>query len=285
MGRVGPAGRKFEIHLYRHGIIMPWNDKNSGYPVPEDWAADVQRLHCPRPLGESLPSTQDDFTKFELNSYQKNEAAVQGYTRMDITGQTIFNSSCNLPYADVESMTADKTTPPQPDYLEGSDMSDLLETIYEATTHHISPQNTMDAPIIPNLTLEIKSGGGSPREAIRQACNNGAHGVRAIQAVDTWGRGSDEPKLYVNRACAYSAVYQDFSGVLELYSHHVEIIPDRPMRFRMTKLDSFLLLRSKEDLFQGVTAFRNLQDMAAECRAAVIEAANARARAVGAANQ
>lgn len=128
----------------------------------------------------------------------------------------------------------------------------------------------------PNLVVELQSGGGSQQIAQLRLVHAGAYFARAMHALDRWRVTTDDPWAYDGTAYAYSAAYLDGTGILEKYSHHVEVMTNGEPRYHMTMLDIIVLALNKEEFVRGITAFRNLRDMAAERRNAIIQAANAR---------
>lgn len=258
---------------------MPWTDVRSKYRGHRDLEMDRKRLRQPRSATEAIPRTADDFQMFLDMSFQISEEGVMTNVFHVIRGPNVYKNETNLLCSNFASMTSDEATDPNPDYLEAANKSDVHPVLVRELASLILPSVQGQGGILsvaPNLAVQVKSGVSCVRTALRQACLDGTHGTRALYAIDRFGRAADELSLYDGRAYAYSAIYQDFSGMLDMFSHHVEVLADGQLRYHMTRLDTIALLADAEKLHAGITAFRNLQDMAAERRNEIIQAANAR---------
>lgn len=287
MKRVGPGDVGFEKILQEHQIIMPWVDVQRRHDGTGDLAAGRERLRQPRAAGEPIPRTADDFHQFTMASYTPNQGSVMGDVFPIMKGPCAYTGIKDLDCSHFASMTSGRATPPRPSYLEGASMKDVHPVVARELAPLIVPSAEHQLmPVAPNLAVTVASGADCIRTAVHQACLAGAHCARALHALDRWGRPADEASPFDGRAVAYSAVYQDYVGALEVYSHRVEVAAGGRPRYRMTKLDTALLLVDEGKLHRGVTAFRNLRDLAAERRDAILKAADARAvRRYGAPSQ
>lgn len=207
------------------------------------------------------------------------EESVRRKAFQPILGPDIYNNVDNLLCSNFSSMTSDLATQPKPDYLEGATITDVHPVVHSELQSVIFPYDYglyEEALTAPNLVVELKSRSGSQQTAQLQVAHEGAYCGRAMHALDRWRRAADDPWAYNGTAYAYSAIYMDGTGTLEMYSHHIEVMANGELRYHMTMLDVIVLALNKEEFVRGITAFRNLRDMAAERRDAIIEAANAR---------
>lgn len=112
--------------------------------------------------------------------------------------------------------------------------------------------------------------------ARRQACYDGAVGVRAMHKLQSFG---DQPKYSNN---AYTITSTLSSGLLTIYTVHLiqATDPADPPEYYMTQLDAWALTGNLEKFRHGAGALRNARDWAKEQRDAFIAAANDRVSAM-----
>lgn len=160
-----------------------------------------------------------------------------------------------------------------PDSFDGAKASDLHSVVRRELNELVIPTKHANVPIIPNFFLEAKGPSGSVSVAEKQACYDGAHGARAMHALQNYKLA--EP-TYDGNAYTYSSTYHD--GTLKLYAHHVTaptMAEERP-EYHMTQIDGWQMTGSIDSFRRGATAFRNARDSAKRHRDSFIQAANAR---------
>jgi hypothetical protein len=122
-------------------------------------------------------------------------------------------------------------------------------------------------PVLPNFFLETKGPHGHQYVALKQACFYGAHGVRAMHVLQNHGL---ETPSYDGIARTFTAVYQQ--GMLTIHAHHATAPSFKGTQpdYHMTQIGAFALTHSVESYIAGVTAFRNVRDIAVRYRDEVI---------------
>jgi hypothetical protein len=75
----------------------------------------------------------------------------------------------------------------------------------EQLNKHIIPSSHTHLTAVPNFSLEAKGPDGSPAEALRQACHNGAVGERAMHSLKMYGQ---DKSVYDNTAHRIYSIYQ-----------------------------------------------------------------------------
>ena len=164
---------------------------------------------------------------------------------------------------------------PQPDWYEGAVPEPGNRQLRKQLDKSIVPSSQRHYPYLPNFFAEVKGPGGRPDVAQLQACHDGALGARAMHRLENLGR---KEEVFDNKARTASGTFQ--SGTLTLYSHHISP-PQRtgyPSQTRMTPLQTFALADTPSSFRQGVGAFRNAEDFAAQLRKDSIEDAHRRNR-------
>ena len=128
-----------------------------------------------------------------------------------------------------------------------------------------------------NFFPEGKGEGGRADVAQRQACHDGAAGARAMHSLQIYQLA--EPK-YEDNANSYSGTYQQGTGLLQLYGHHLTTpkSPGGPSEYHMTQLGSYALTHDREAFQKGAGSLRNLRDLAKTHRDDFIDHANQVAR-------
>lgn len=268
----------FETVLAENNIFMPLYAFPDGRPRPKPagFAADRQRLLAP------CDSLGDDFTEADYERFeQRNNADAEGSVMCHLVPTLAGTSSsipneCSIVFTNMSSMTHNATVRPVPDFFDGASFGALDAGVRKALQGEVAPTKKAAVPLAPNLFLQAKSPAGTISVAKRQACYEGAHGARAMHALQNYGR---EDVVYDEKAYTYSATYQSGSGMLQLFAHHVALAPDGSgPEYHMTKIHGFVLTNGREAFVEGASAFRNAREMAQEHRDALIRAANERAR-------
>ncbi|TWU74648.1 hypothetical protein ED733_003051 [Metarhizium rileyi] len=131
---------------------------------------------------------------------------------------------------------------------------------------------------------EVKSPDGGASVAQHQACYDGAHGARAIHALQNY---EETEPIFDGNAYTYSSTYHSGTGTLQLYAHHITAptTADEQPEYHMTQIDGWQTTGNINSFRRGATAFRNARDSAERYRNSFIKAANARASRAAAAVQ
>lgn len=243
-------------------------------------------LAAPR-LSPSLSGFSDGaFETFqEADARAQKEADVNYHVLRFITGGWQNDHPCalNISFANLEPLMDGRIAPAQPSMYYGADSGQLSPSIRNELDRHIVP--SADRPLAPNLFLECKGPTGHMDVATRQVRYDGALGARAMHSLQNYG--AEEP-VYDGNAYAFSSIYH--TGTLKLYAHHATApTASRPSRgrpeYHTTQLGAFALTGSRDAFVEGVTAFRNLRDLAKQYRDTLIQTANSRTQSGAAATQ
>lgn len=268
-------GPDFEQHLVDHSLY-PDNKKSSA--LNEQYIRD--KLRRPRPSLSLSRFSDEDFDAFQhLNATITNKDDVMIDIVPVMCGTNKILSKRNLLFTELKPITDDIASQPKPDSFDGARVDEIDMRI--RTDEHIYPlivpTNHIHAPAAPNFFLEVKGQLGDLAVLKRQACYDGANGARAMHCLQNYGR--KEP-IYDGKAYAFSAIYHAGVMMLMLFSHHLTAPPTSGGRpeYHLTYLRGYLMMNGRQDLVDGLTAFRNLRDMAQKFRDDFINAANARAR-------
>ncbi|KAK4204707.1 hypothetical protein QBC40DRAFT_261336 [Triangularia verruculosa] len=266
--------KNFEQHLADHDIYLP--SPNRQAPRPN---LDNTRLlfSARRP---SLSDSCFDDSAFE-DLLQKNETESEGTVMRNvipiITGNASIPNEGSLPFTNFESLTGDLTVNAAPDFFDGALPGDVDKSVREDLRQIIIPTTHANVPVAPNFFLEAKALTGNAAVARRQACYYGAHGARAMHALQNY---DEEEPVYDGNAYTYSATYHAGMGALQLYAHHVAAPtePEGRPGYHMTQVKAYSLTSDRETCVQGMGAVRNARDLAQRHRDEFIRSANARAR-------
>ncbi|KAK0617800.1 hypothetical protein B0T17DRAFT_535857 [Bombardia bombarda] len=200
----------------------------------------------------------------------------------------MFTSSTNLPFEDMDTLTNDKTVFPTPSVCHGAHYLDPDVKVIEALPTSIIPKKSgaLYYPAVPNFFLGVTDMLGVGIVLLRQAAHAGAYGAHAIHSLREW-IGVDMlgvKELYDDQAYAYSVTYHPDDCIMKLYRHYITAPTETGGRphYHIQLLNHFLLGRY-DYLIKGVTAFRNLRDLAKQHRDRFIELANLKARGENAA--
>ncbi len=273
----------FEQHLIDHNIYPPFYDfpDDRRLPKPANWAEIRQAL---KSLGGSLsPSLNPElsFEDFERKIRAKTEATIMRTVVPSLTGNPGIPNEGGLPFTNLDSLTANLTVDPVPDFFDGARSGDLDRQVREELDRVIIPSRKAGVPIAPNLFLEAKGPKGALDVAERQAVLDGAHGARMMHALQNYL--VNEP-VYDGNAYTFTATF--VSGGLKLYAHHMTA-PAKPgerPEYHITQLRGLDLTDDPEIWREGTQAFRNLRLFAKDCRDRFIRDANARLREANAAS-
>jgi hypothetical protein len=209
-----------------------------------------------------------------------NSAAV---FENDVMGTIIplLCGAANIPYQqDVLFTTLDPIMPtvtrPKPDFFDGAHLEDLGEHLRNdhRLRSKVIPTRHPSVPVAPNFFLEVKGPSGSSKVALNQVTLDGAYGARGMHALQNYG--SHEP-VYDNNAYTYSATFH--KGELKLYAHFMTAptaLGGRPT-YHIHFLDGWDMTADVDTFLSGITAFRNIRDLAKSHRDTFIRIANTRA--------
>lgn len=260
--------RAFDQHLTDHSI------HHVGCSQKPKLENVLKALSDPRPA-LSLPHVCNElFENFRRNNWQaKNEKDVVTHVIPIVMDECEERSPLvmNKMFRRLGPLT-DATIPlAKPDFSYGALSTRLNPSILSELGRSIFPGPNL--PILPNFFLEVKGPDGRPSVATRQARYAGAIGARGMHSLQNYRQ--EEP-IYDDHAYAFSSTYQD--GHLVLFAHHLTAptAPGGRPEYHMTQLKSFSLTSDLETFIQGVTAFRNVCDLASKHRDAFIEDAESR---------
>lgn len=204
----------------------------------------------------------------------KNEAEVVASVIPMIMGEREETSpvAMNKMFRNLEPLTNTTRIPlAKPDVCYGALLDDLDPSIRSELDQLIIPGGGI--PILPNFFLEVKGPDGRPVVANQQVRHDGAIGARGMHSLQNHLR---KVPIYDESAYSFSSTYQD--GHLVLFTHHLTAptTPGGRPEYHMTQLRSYALTSDRETFIQGVTAIRNLCDLAKHYRDEFINDANSR---------
>lgn len=262
--------RAFEHHLNDHGI------HHVGCSQKPKLETVLEKLSDSRTETTlSLPQAGDQYfdTFLQMNWQAKNEADVVASVIPMITDEQEDKSllAVNRGFRSLRPLTNDTIPSAKPDFYYGASSEDLDPAIRSELAGLIIPGRKL--PILPNFFLEAKGPDGLASVASRQARYFGAIGARSMHHMQNY---KQENPFYDDIAHAFSSTYHH--GLLTLYAHHLTApaTPGGKPEYHMTQLKSFALTSDRETFIRGVTAFRNLRDLAKCYRDSFINVANTR---------
>lgn len=241
----------------------------------EQWKT---RMKDPRASLSPSSFTETDHDAF-LDDLErsKGEPEVMREVFIKIRGPAKYPSATDRPcgnWAPLLSQLSEEAdlVTAQPDYCEGVAQDARNVQIRRDLDSYIVPSLHSGVPFLPNFFVEAKGEEGSLAVARRQTCYDGALGARGMHHLQNYGL----PIAFDNNAYTITAVF--LSGRLDIYAHHLTR-PEGPgpqPHYHMTPVFTCSLDASAESFREGVTAFRNLQDMAHEYREQFILGASLR---------
>ncbi|KFA81650.1 hypothetical protein S40288_11482 [Stachybotrys chartarum IBT 40288] len=218
-----------------------------------------------------LSSMFDSFEKFY---FEVQEATVSSMVMPYLIGDRRFPHQQDAIFTNMAPFTDNRTVRARPDYFEGAKSDSIHKLVKQDLNELIIPTKRVVYPIVPNFFLELKGHGGMQIVATKQVCYDGAHGARAIHALQNYGK--TEPEYDGN---AYTISWTFSNGSLEVYVHHTTapVTEGGLPEYHMTLLGVYPLSLSYDDFIQGLRAFQNSRDIANEYRMQFIEQANQQA--------
>uniref|UniRef100_A0A8H7NNY8 Uncharacterized protein n=1 Tax=Bionectria ochroleuca TaxID=29856 RepID=A0A8H7NNY8_BIOOC len=261
----------FEQHLIDHEVHPPTFASQG----PE-WAEIMEALDRRRPsLSPSLFSSTNFDTFRARNFAAKNEAAVLRAVIPTITGPIEADPLClpNAQFAKLKPLTDGTIVPAKPDFYYGADPKDLDRSIRDELAGDIIPSAWEDRPMVPNFFLEVKGPKGTSGVATLQACYDGALGSRAMHSLQNYNQ--EQPR-YDGKPYTFSSTYE--CGCLNIFAHSITkptTAQGRP-QYHMNLVASWSLIGTLDNFCRGVSAFRNVRDLAKDYRDRFILEANAK---------
>ncbi|EXJ82323.1 hypothetical protein A1O3_06136 [Capronia epimyces CBS 606.96] len=252
-------------HLYEHPDGR--NEKPANF-------GDIQaRLRTARP---SLSPSRFSDTEFDAFQRENARASTEGTTMSRVMPFLAGNEATHHrvqvdhPFNNLEPLAAGVSYA-KPDVYYGAQPSVINPRVRSDLGKHIIPSTTTSRPVAPNFFLEGKGPKGQTDVLQRQALYNGALGARAMHSLQNYGTNTP---VYDNNAYSFSSTYHD--GQLRVYATHPtqSTVPERQSDYHMTQVRSFSLTDTHDRFREGVTAYRNIRDLAKEQRDSFIEKAN-----------
>lgn len=178
-----------------------------------------------------------------------------------------------LPLSNLKPFDKDLSDP-RPDVYHGAALSTIHPRVRADLESYIIPSMVgTTCPAAPNFFFEGKSVQGREVVAKRHALIDGAIGARAMHQLQNYR--ADEPE-YDNKARSFSVTYFAELGALQLYAHYLTkpLTPGGEPETHMTQTHAFAMTGNKDYCREGITAYRNLRDLAKTERDSSIAHAN-----------
>ena len=276
-GRSSAYDRNFEQKLIDNNIYPEEYELPDGSfpPLPDNAEYILDQMRQPR-LSLSPSKFGDEvFRQFKrANAQARDEDEVIINVLPTILGDSdrAHRSAPNKPLTNLAPIAPNQFKDIQPDRYYGAPPEQIDYRIRRDLNHQIVPSTDTRNPNAANFFLEAKGPNGSAAVKTRQACYDGALGARGMHALQNYGQA--EP-TYDNNAHTYSATYHD--GTVKLYAHHLiePPQPGEPPNYYMNQMWHMALTHSPQVCREGIGAFRNARDLAAEERNMLIDQANA----------
>lgn len=271
--KLSAYGKNFQEHLNDHNVYM-----NSQKSRPNNAKAIQSELAKERASLSPSKFSEGAFESFQRESEEVAfESDVMTMLFPRLRGTSDILSKQNVLFTEPKPITDDNAVKPKPDVFDGARLQDLSKELKadEDLRSTVIPTKHPSVPVAPNFFLEAKGPDGNAAVAQRQACYDGAYGVRAIHDLQNYRE--TEP-AYDGNAYTFSSTFHASTGTLQLYSHHVTAPTTNGLpEYHMMKLRGFNMTDTRDTFVAGATAFRNARDLAKRHRDAFIQAANTRA--------
>ncbi|OAL53546.1 kinase-like protein [Pyrenochaeta sp. DS3sAY3a] len=261
----------FEQQLIDNGISLFSRDAN-----PTNWEEMQERLARRRPSLSSSQLSKAAFEDFQHNNDKAiNETEVMCLVFPIIIGKTNIPSGYSHLFDNLEPLT-DHMANPQPNYFNVSHTVEIQRKVRDHLGHYIIPSSYHHRGVLPNFFLQVKGSEGRASHLKRQIAHDLAVGARGMLKLQSYGL--DVP-VFDNKAYTFGATY--YYGHLQLYVMHPTEPrdPNGKPEYHMTQIRAFALDGSLDSLREGITAFRNMRDLAKEKRDDFIASANEMANA------
>lgn len=215
----------------------------------------------------------EDFVQADVRAAKEKQVSESVIPIIEGKIKDLGCRSGGVPFNNLKPLTDGTLKPGNPDIYYGARPAQLSRNVREELSGNIIPTTEDKLPIAPNFFLEIKGPEGSPAVVERQACYNGALGVKGMHSLQSYQQ--DGP-VYDNNVSAITSTYQ--RGLLRMYATHVG--PPRSSGGRpeycMTQLNSWVLTTSPGTCREALRAYRNGREWAEEQRNEAIRQANER---------
>ena len=283
---LGPKDANYQQKLIDNGVY-PYGYKPNGnrQPLPPKWEEINRRLTQHRPSISSSRFPNDDCQKFidaDAETFNEDEVKEDEVRENEVKDSVIpamlramgtslpSGAKKNILFTNIDPMAAG-ISQAKPDYYDGAQPEQIHPEVRAELSNHIIPSSHAHLPAVPNFVLETKGPTGSWLEASRKACHNGAIGARAMQSLRTYRQ--DEP-VCDNDVYSFSSIY--YCGTLKMYGHSVAQPkgPETRQEYYMHQLGVWAMDGNTNQFKDGATAFKNVLDMAKECRDSAIARVN-----------
>ncbi|KHO00982.1 uncharacterized protein MAM_01760 [Metarhizium album ARSEF 1941] len=268
----------FEQHLIDYFIYPEGYEHSEDRSTPEPANSSQTRQELLNSRASLSPSifTEPVFRDFKRKNKAKSEGSVMRNVIPMIAGSTSTPNEGNIPFTNLLSLTDETTVKAIPDFFDGATASDVHGQVRQSLNKLIVPSKHASVPVVPNFFLEAKGPDGGASVAQRQACYDGAHGARAMHALQNYQ--ATEP-IYDGNAYTYSSTYNSATGTLQLFAHHATTPATTSQRpeYHITEIDGWQMTGNVDSFRRGATAFRNARDLAKRHRNCLIQAANIKA--------
>ena len=250
-------------------------------PRPANYNELMTLLEEPRLSLSPSTFSDRDFDQFlDAVENARTEPMVMSYVFPRILGSTSYPSTMNKSCTNWAPLVTDaELVTPQPDYYDGIRAGPENKLLRQHHDKIIVP--AADAPFLPNFFTEAKAPRGSIDVATTQAVYDGAFGARAMHCIRNTGSSND----FDSKAYTFTATYA--SGTLGLYAHFVTQGdgPATSTYYHMIPLGGWTLWHSVKTFREGVTAFRNLRDLAHRMRTELADITTQKLQALGLSGQ
>lgn len=160
----------------------------------------------------------------------------------------------------------DKLIIPKPDYMEGCEMFHANMRLCAVLSPYIVTANVEEAPFAPNFFTKILGNLDSLEAAEKQARYDGALGARGIHMMLNLEKATE-----VFDGKAYTVTFIYYAGFLRMYLHFIVPTGDpKYPRCYQTAVVSSWAMEDLEGFRDGVTAYRNAQDIAHALREEIV---------------
>ncbi|MCJ1397380.1 hypothetical protein MMC11_000573 [Xylographa trunciseda] len=218
------------------------------------------------------------FSEFDYKNFLAaiDNAHDEGQVMTDVfsvvKGSKVCPSTANRPCNNWMPLISDALVTPQPDFYYGERQKPQDADLRKALDGLIVPSRSSEAPFLPNFLVEVKAPGASAEIARRQAVYDGALAARAMHHLQAYGA----EEAYDENAYAFTSTYID--GKLEIFAHHMTPSdqPGKQPSHHTVSIGRWMLDDDIHAFFRGITAFRNLRDLAQGFRESFIAGANSR---------
>jgi hypothetical protein len=278
---IRPADANYQQKLI-DGSIFPYGyelpDDNDP-PLPQNWKEINQRLTQARESLSPSRFPETDFRAFvRADARAFNEDAVKdsALPAMLRAMKASDGAQKNILFTNIEPI-ADGIAQAKPDYYYGAKTMHIHPDVRTSLNKTIIPSSHTHLPAAPNFFIEAKGPDSSLAEGQRQACYDGAIGVRAMHNLQTYGQ---KTPVYDNKARTISIIYH--GGTLKMYAHSAAQPSGHGTEpeYYMHQLGGWTMTDNSDQktFLRGATAFKNALDITKKYRDAAIASANETAR-------